>query len=310
MVSKRIGLVSRYSNIKCPRPFSFDGWLWSNLSTIARTIHASATPLSFPPDLTSKHSYILPAFLQEPTTSDIFSASLHSIELFQEISGKEIVLATISHHRVNYVIHFIGPSAVNAGWLHCLSFLTHINRLERDEVRIFREGGTERAVRDSYVGQSILMIRFKASENPGTEPTTFELELRSIVKRLKRVQQHYWWYFWLNSRYWTWQWWLLHAALHETAGVQEFIEVDGSPCCHEEAAILLNAKYKQWRHAYMKEYGVLPVCNLRWLKFIQFLLVPVRQGLTSFERRFLHRHSNSLDLDHSFNIIFILVYTP
>jgi hypothetical protein len=187
-------------------------------------MHASSIPLSFPPDLTSKHNYSLPAFLQEPTTSEIFSAPLRSIEQFQEKSGKEIVLVTFSHQGITYVIHFIGPSAVNAGWLHYLSFLTTNHRLERDDVWIFREGGTERTVRESYVGQSILMIRFKAGENSGTEPTTFELELRSIVKRLKRVQRHYWWYFWLNSRYWTWQWWLLNAAFHETAGVQEVIE--------------------------------------------------------------------------------------
>ena len=151
---------------------------------------------------------------------------------------------------------------MNAGWLHYLSFLTTTHRLDQDEVRIFREGGTEQTVRESYVGQSILMIRFKAGENPDTKPTTFELELRSIVKRLQCVQRYYWWYFWLNSRYWTWQWWLLNAALHETAGVQEFIEVEGRPCCHEEAVILLKAKYKQWRHAYMKEYGGLPSFHL------------------------------------------------
>ena len=209
--------------------------------------------------MTSEHNYSLPAFLQEPITSDIFSALLHSIELFQEKSGKEIVLVTFSHQRVNYGIHFIGPSAVNAGWLHYYSFLTTTHRLERDEVRIFRKGGTERTVRESYVGQSILMIHFKVGENPGIDPTTFELELRSIVKRLKLVERHYWRYFWLNSRYWTWQWWLLNAA-YETAGVQEFIEVEDRPCCHKEVAILLNAKYKQWRHAYMKEYGVCPVC--------------------------------------------------
>ena len=220
-------------------------------------MHASGTPLSLPTDLTSKHDYSLPAFLQEPITSDIFSGPLHSIELFQEKSGKEIVFATFSHQHINYVIHFIGPSAVNAGWFHYLSFLTTTHRLERDEVRIFRDGGTERTVRKSYVGQIILMIRFKDGENPGTKTTTFELELRSIVNRLKSVQKHYWWCFWLNTRYWTWQWWLLNAALHETAGQQEFIEVEGRPYCHEEAAILLNAKYKQWSHAYMKEYGVL-----------------------------------------------------
>lgn len=228
-------------------------------------MHASDIPLAFPSDLTSEHNYILPAFLQlqEPITSDIFSAPLRSIELFQEKSGKEIVLATFSHQRINYVIHFIGPSAVNAGWLHYLSFLSTTHRLDRDEVRIFREGETEGTVRESYVGQSILMIRFKAGENPGIEPTTFKLELRSIVERLKRVQRHYWLYFWLNSRYWTWQWWLLNTALHETAGVQELIEVEGRPCCHEEAAILLNAKYKKWRYAYMKEYGMLPCLRLK-----------------------------------------------
>lgn len=228
--------------------------------------HALVTPLSFPTDPTSKHDYSLPAFLQKEITSDEFSALLHSMELFQEKSGKEIVLATFSHQRINYVIHFIGPSTVNAGWLHYLSFFTTPLRLEQDEVRIFREGGTERTIRESYVGQSILTIRFKAGEISGTEPTSFELELRSIVKRLKRVQENYWWYFWLNSRYWTWQWWLLKEALHETAGVQEFIEVEGRPCRHEEVAILLNSKYKQWRYAYMKEYGVLRCFfrNLRW----------------------------------------------
>ena len=40
--------------------------------------------------------------------------------------------------------------------------------LERDGLRIF----TEQTVHESYVGRSILMIRFKAGENPGTEPTT------------------------------------------------------------------------------------------------------------------------------------------
>lgn len=232
--------------------------------------------------MTSKHNYILPAFLQEPITADIFSAQLHSIELFQEKSGKEIILATFSHQRINYVIHFIGPSAVNAGWLHYFSFLTTAHRLEQDEVKIFREGETERTVRESYEGQSILMIRFKAGENPGTEPTTLELELRSIVRRLQRVQRHYWWYFWLNSRYWTWQWWLLNAALHETAGVQEFIEVEGRPCSREEAAILLNAKYRQWRHASMKEYGVLHCFHLKssLVEFIQlFFGYPVDRGL-------------------------------
>ena len=276
-------------------------------------MHASATPLSFPPDLTSKHNYSLTAFLQEPITSDIFSAPLQSIELFQEKSGKEIVLATFSHQGIDCVIHFIGLSTVNVGWLHYLSFFTTPHRLERDEVSIFREGKTERTVRESYVGQNILMIRFKAGENPGTEPTTFELELRSIVKRLKRVQSHYWWYFWLNSRYWTWQWLLLNDALHETAGNQEFVEVEGRPSCHKEAAILLNAKYKQWRHAYMKEYGALPCLRLKpsLVEFVQiFIGISCRQGLTSFERRFLRRHSNSLDLDHSRNNIFILVYTP
>ena len=101
---------------------------------------------------------------------------------------------------------------MNAERVHYLSFLTTIHRLDLDKVRIFREGETERTVRESYVGQRILMIRFKAGENPGTEPTTNGLELRSIVKQLKRVQKHYWWYFWLNSRYWTWQWWLLNTT--------------------------------------------------------------------------------------------------
>ena len=60
----------------------------------------------------------------------------------------------------------------------------------------------------------------------------------------------------------------------------------------------------------MKEYGEL-FC-LRWkpFEFIQFYLVPVgRQRLTLFEARFLCRHSDSFDLDHSRTIIFILVYT-
>lgn len=77
---------------------------------------------------------------------------------------------------------------MNAEWVHYLSFLTTIHRLDLDKVRIFREGGTEQTVCESYVGQNILMSRFKAGENPGTEPTTFEPELRSIVKRLKRVE--------------------------------------------------------------------------------------------------------------------------
>ena len=83
---------------------------------------------------------------------------MHSIELFQEKSRKEIVFTTFSYRSVNYVIHFIGPSAVNGGWLHYLSFLATPHRLERDEVRVFREGGTERTVRESYVGQSIIII--------------------------------------------------------------------------------------------------------------------------------------------------------
>jgi hypothetical protein len=221
-------------------------------------------------------------FLQEPITSDIFSAPLHSIELFQEKSGKEIVFATVSYQRINYVVHFIGPSTVNAGWLHYLSFLTTSHRLELDEVRIFREGGTERTVRESYVGQSILKIGFKASENSGTEPTTIELELRSIVKQLKHVEnlKYYWWFFWLNSRYWTWQWCLLNSAIYETERLQEYIEVEGHPCCHEEAVTLLNIKYKQWRDGYIKEYGVLLCLRLKPLlvEFIQFYWYPVDRG--------------------------------
>ena len=145
---------------------------------------------------------------------------------------------------------------MNAGWLHYLPFLTLTTprRLERDEVRFFKEGGTERTVRESYVVQSIIMIRFKAGENPSAEPT-FELELRSIVERLKLVEKHDWRYFWSNSRYWTWQWWLLNAA-YEMAGVQEFIDVEGR---HGEVSILLNAEYKEWKQ---KECGV-PCLSLK-----------------------------------------------
>ena len=146
----------------------------------------------------------------------------YPIALHWTFSGREIVLATFLHQRINYVIHVIGRSAVNAGWLHYSSFLTTTHRLERDEVRIFREGGTERTVREFYVAQNILMTHFKAGENPGTKLTTIELELRLIVKRLKHLQTHYW-------RYWIWQWWLLNAALHETTGIQEFIEVEVRP---------------------------------------------------------------------------------
>jgi len=233
-------------------------------------MHASSTPLSFPPDPTSVAACSLPAFIQERTstaetvTSDILCASLRSMELLHEKSGKDIVLVSFSHQNVDYTIHIIGPSAVHAGWLHYLSFISTPHRLERDEVRIFRDGDTERTIRDSFVGQSVLRIQFKADENPCWKETEFEPRLRSIVTLLQGVQKHYWWYFWLNSRYWTWQWWLLHTILRETVGIQEYIEVEGRRCCHDEAVTLLKDRYKQWTYAHIKDYGML--CSVGSLK--------------------------------------------
>lgn len=108
-------------------------------------MHASDTPLSLPPDPTAVLTYTLPEFIQERTstaetiTSDILSASLHSMELFHEKSGKEIVVVSFSHHNVDYVLHITGASAVHDGWLHHLSFFTTTHRLERNVVRIFRD---------------------------------------------------------------------------------------------------------------------------------------------------------------------------
>ncbi|CAA7264014.1 unnamed protein product [Cyclocybe aegerita] len=248
------GCILYWTNTFC------EGWLWANISTLARTLHASTTALSLPSDPTSMLTSSLPAFIQERTstagtlTSDILSSSLRSIELFHERSGKEIVLVSFSHRNVSYNIHITGPSAVHAGWLHYLSFFWTPHRLECDEVRIFRDGGTERTVRESYVGQSILQVQFNAGENPCRKETKFELRLSSIVKLLQDVQKHYWWHFWLNSRYWTWQWWLLHTILRETEGVQEYLAVEGRRCSRDEATRLLKDKFKQWRYAYIKEY--------------------------------------------------------
>lgn len=250
------------------RHLNCEAWVWANLTAVARAMHASDTPLSLPPDPTAVLTYTLPEFIQERTstaetiTSDILSASLRSMELFHEKSGKEIVVA-FSHHNVDYVLHITGASAVHAGWLHHLSFFTTTHRLERDVVRIFRDCDTERTVRESFTGQSILRIQFVAGGNcrQGTE---FEPSLRSIVKLLQGVQKHYWWYFWLNSRYWTWQWWLLHTILRETVGIQEYLAVECVRCSHDGAATLLKSKYKQWRHTYMKEYGMCSVAILKY----------------------------------------------
>lgn len=59
----------------------------------------------------------------------------------------------------------------------------------------------------------------------------------------------------------------------------------------------------------MKDYGVCPVCVVLAFETLIYsiFICPGRRVLTSFERRFLRRHSNSLDLDHSRSIIFILV---
>jgi hypothetical protein len=233
-------------------------------------MHASSTPPALPQDPTSVVVSSLPEFVQERTstaetiTSDVLSAPLRSMELFHEESGKEIILLSFSLQNVDYIIHVIGPSALHAGWLHYLSFVSTPHRLERDEVSIFRDGDTERTVRESFVGQSILRIHFKASEKSCRKEMEFEFRLRSIVRLLQGVQRHYWWYFWLNSRYWTWQWWLLHTVLRETVGSQEYIEVEGHRCCHDEATRLLKVKYKQWRYAYMKDYGMFSVVNLKY----------------------------------------------
>jgi len=253
--------------IKSFATFSCEEWLWANLSAFARMMNVSTTPLSLPPDPNSVITSSLPAFIQERTssaetiTSDILSAPLRSMELFHEQLGKEIVFVSFSHQNVDYIIHIIGVSAVHADWLHYLSFFSTTHRLERDEVRIFRRDcDTERTIRESFAGQSILQIQFNAGENP-RKGTEFEPTLRSIVKLLQGVQKHYWWHFWLNSRYWTWQWWLFHTALRETVGIQEYIAVEGSQCSHDEAATLLKDKYKQWKYAYMKEYGMCSIAS-------------------------------------------------
>ena len=163
----------------------------STLNILARTIRAPATRLSFPLIWSAylgsfKNSLRWIYFLLSPS---------HSIELSKEKSGKEIVLVTVSHQRVNYIFRFIESSAVNARRLHYLSFLTTTHHLERDEVRIFRE---------DLIYSTQLFTK------------------RQVFKVLSRR--------------------------------------NGRPSRHEEAAILLNPKYKQWRHAYMKEYGVCSVC--------------------------------------------------
>ena len=256
--------------INLSQKFRFEGWLWANLSAVARVMHVSDTPLSLPSNPTSVLTSSLPEFIQERNsiadtfTSDILSGSLRSIELFHERSGKEIVLVSFSYRNVSYNIHITEPSAVHAGWLHYFSFVSTPHRMELDEVKIFQDGDTERTVRESYIGQSILQIQFNAGENPRRKETDFELRLSSIMKLLQNVQKHYWWYFWLNSRYWTWQWWLLHTVLRETEGVQEYIAVEGRRCCHDEAVIPLKDKYQQWSCAHMKEYGMCssPVCSI------------------------------------------------
>ena len=247
-------------------------------------MHASVTPLSLPPNPTSVLTYSLPAFIQERSstaetiTSDILCAPLRSMELIHEKSGKEIVLVSFSHRNVDYIIHIIGVSAVHAGWLHHFSFFSILHRLERDEVRIFRDCDTERTVRESFAGQSILRIQFNTGENPNRPGTEFEPRLRSIVKLLQGVQKHYWWYFWLNSRYWTWQWWLFHTVLRETVSIQEDIGVEGGQCSHDRAVTLLKDRYKQWRYAYMKEYGM---CLIASSKIIIFGLIAVSIGTCS-----------------------------
>lgn len=111
-------------------------------------------------------------------------APLNSIELFQENQKRKL---SLQRFRIN-VLTMLSISLDRLPWM-LDGFITSrswqlfivSNVMSRD----FQRGRTERTVRESYVGQSILMIRFKVGENPGTEPTTFELELRSIVKRLK-----------------------------------------------------------------------------------------------------------------------------
>jgi len=290
ILSECIFLPSAILILNRSRYFSCEGWVWANLTAVARTMHASSMPLSLPPDPTSVVVSNLPAFIQERTstaetiTSDILSASLRSMELFHEKSGKEIVLVSFSHRNVDYVIHIIGPSAVHAGWLHYLSFVSTPHRLEGDEVKIFRDGDTERIARESFVDQSILQIQFKTGENICRKEMEFELRLRSIVKLLQGMEKHYWWYFWLNSRYWTWQWWLLHTVLRETAGSHEYIEVEGHRCSHDGAATLLKDRYKQWRYAFMKDYSMCSVAILKifWLITLYWHTCVVR-GLPSLD---------------------------
>ncbi|KAF8161526.1 hypothetical protein B0H34DRAFT_673438 [Crassisporium funariophilum] len=241
----------------------FEGWVWSNLTNFARAMHASITHLILPPNPSLITTYILSDFIQERVystqdiTADILPCPLHSIELLHNITGQEeVVMISFSHQDVDYVLHLVGPSAMNAGWFHGLSMFWSLHRLERDTVKIFQAGNAERAARGIYSAAQILRITFKAGTEAipeGSHPT-----LGLVVKLLQEVRDNYWWYYWLNARYWTWHWWLLRTILCRSESSKAFqsVEVEGRLCCLSRAPIILNDKYKQWKEAYIKHYGM------------------------------------------------------
>lgn len=240
---------------------SCGGWVWKRISEVAMQLLWSVTPVVLPTSSQPCTEISLVNFLQSlfPSTpeaegSSFSAATIRSVELISFASpvqhDNEKLAAEVQYRNNTYILHFERPSDLKSVRKHYISFLWSAHGFTQDVVKLFLLG--EPGARRAPGSKSEVKIYFNSS-NTDDDKTLKLHDLGCILYALKR---DYWWYFWLNSRIWTWPYTATKALFSKFRHAVVKIEIDGcdGPLSWAQASDILSRKCEGWKHAELRRY--------------------------------------------------------
>lgn len=219
--------------------------LWSVTPVILPTSNQPCTDMSLV-------NFLQSLFPSAPETegSSFSVATVRFVELvsFASLDQHEKLAAEVRYRDNTYVLHFERPSDLKSVRKHYISFLWSSHGFTQDVVKLslLGESGALRAPGS----KSEVKIYFNCS-NTDNDKT---LKLHDLGRILNALKKNYWWYFWLNSRIWTWPYTATKTLFSKFKHAVVKIEIDGhdGSLSWAQASDILSKKCEGWRHAELR----------------------------------------------------------